>query len=77
MLLRKQTRYRQTFRATMAFGPSKCGYEAGVVLWWSPFAHAALGVARVEGGPGGAGARATVVRRSPGGRAGVVLVCSM
>lgn len=44
MLLRKQTSYNQIFRAKMEFKPTVRGYEAGVVLWWSQYSYASLGV---------------------------------
>jgi hypothetical protein len=44
MLLRKQTSYSQVFRAKMEFKPTVRGYEAGVVLWWSQYSYASLGV---------------------------------
>lgn len=44
MLLRKQTSYNQIFRAKMEFNPTVRGYEAGVVLWWSQYSYASLGV---------------------------------
>ncbi|KIL94375.1 hypothetical protein FAVG1_02938 [Fusarium avenaceum] len=44
MLLRKQTSYNQIFRARMEFKPTVRGYEAGVVLWWSQYSYASLGV---------------------------------
>ncbi|KAF3762225.1 family 43 glycoside hydrolase [Cryphonectria parasitica EP155] len=75
MLLRKQTAYTQTFQATMGFSPSKLGYEAGVVLWWSQFSYATVGVTLVEL-PDGEKVQ-TIVRRSPGGRAGVIHVSSL
>ncbi|KAH6886378.1 glycosyl hydrolase [Thelonectria olida] len=48
MLLRKQTSYSQTFYVTMEFNPRKVGYEAGVVVWWSQYSYAAIGVLVVE-----------------------------
>lgn len=48
MLLRKQTSYAQIFYATMDFNPRKEGYEAGVVVWWSQYSYAAIGVVAVE-----------------------------
>ncbi|KAM0551307.1 hypothetical protein ACHAPJ_008411 [Fusarium lateritium] len=44
MLLRKQTSYNQIFRAKMEFKPTIRGYEAGIVLWWSNYSYASLGV---------------------------------
>lgn len=44
MFLRKQTSYNQTFKATMEFKPTVRGYEAGVVLWWSQYSYASIGV---------------------------------
>lgn len=44
MLLRKQTSYFQTFEVTMEFKSQKLGCEAGLVLWWSQFSYATIGV---------------------------------
>lgn len=69
MLLRKQTAYHQTFAAKMIFTPSKLAYEAGLVLWWSQYAYATIGITLVElyGGE----RVQTVVTRGPTGQAGV------
>ncbi|KAM0194777.1 hypothetical protein ACHAPI_006780 [Fusarium lateritium] len=48
MLLRKQTSYNQIFRAKMDFKPTVRGYEAGVVLWWSQYSYASLGVVATQ-----------------------------
>lgn len=72
MLLRKQTAYAQSFEATMAFEPSKAGYEAGIVLWWNQFSYATIGVALVKLADGEE--VQTVVRRSPTGQAGIMNV---
>ncbi len=69
MLLRKQTSYHDGFSVAMRFRPSRPGYEAGLVLWWSQFAYATVGVAAVEL-PDGAGVAERVVLRRPTGRAG-------
>ncbi|KAG8163352.1 hypothetical protein KVR01_006649 [Diaporthe batatas] len=44
MLLRKQTSYWQTFEATMEFASQQVGSEAGLVLWWSQFSYATIGI---------------------------------
>lgn len=44
MLLRKQTSYFQTFEVTMEFNAQRLGCEAGLVLWWSQFSYATIGV---------------------------------
>lgn len=72
MLLRKQTAYSQTFAAALDFRPSRPGYEAGVVLWWSHFCHAAVGVSACAG-PDGQVSRRLIVRQ-PIGEAGVIKV---
>lgn len=49
MLLRKQTAFQQRFQAVLDFQPSKEGYEAGIVLWWSLFSYASIGITVVSG----------------------------
>ena len=66
MLLRKQTSYNQTFHVRMKFKPTARGYEAGVVLWWSQFSYAAMGVEAVEDENGNVVAK--TVRRGPNGK---------
>lgn len=44
MLLRKQTDLCQTFKATLDFVPKKAGYEAGIVIWWSMYSYASIGI---------------------------------
>jgi hypothetical protein len=46
MLLRKQTALSQHFGAEMDFLPSKAGYEAGIVVWWSMYSFASAGITR-------------------------------
>ncbi|KAH7122971.1 glycosyl hydrolase [Dactylonectria macrodidyma] len=48
MLLRKQTSYSQTFLATMEFAPTRRGYEAGAVLWWSNYSYATISVVATQ-----------------------------
>lgn len=48
MLLRKQCSYSETFTAEMNFHPTRLGYEAGLVLWWSSFSYASIGIAGVR-----------------------------
>lgn len=56
LLLRKQSAFKQTFRTVLDFRPGKEGYEAGVVVWWSMFSFASIGVHMIsvdsEGGKG-------------------------
>ncbi len=44
MILRKQTAVKQTFCATLEFSPSKMGYEAGIVVWWSMYSYLSIGI---------------------------------
>lgn len=44
MLLRKQASYTETFHARLQFRPDQTGYEAGVVLWWSQYSYASIGI---------------------------------
>lgn len=44
MLLRKQTAINQSFQATLEFRPRKAGYEAGIVVWWSMYSYASIGL---------------------------------
>jgi hypothetical protein len=32
----------------MEFNPRKVGYEAGIVVWWSQYSYAAIGVLAVD-----------------------------
>lgn len=68
MLLRKQTSYFQTFEVTMEFNTRRLGCEAGLVLWWSQFSHATIGVRR--GGIISDPERPHLVFRTPKGRPG-------
>lgn len=72
MLLRKQASYSDAFHARMQFSPRKAGYEAGLVLWWSCFSYAAIGITRVELQDGNE--ELQVVARRPTGVAGKVEV---
>ena len=72
MLLRKQTSYNQTFSATMEFNPTVRGYEAGIVLWWSQYSYAAVGIAAHQDENGNIVPRLTF--REPSGEAGNVKV---
>lgn len=59
----------------MDFRPSRPGYEAGVTLWWSQYAHATIGVAcRPDLPPeyGGVSTQRTLVVRTPTGRPGIM-----
>jgi hypothetical protein len=51
MLLRKQTTFQQLFQAVLDFQPSKAGYEAGIVVWYSLFSYASIGVTVASEGP--------------------------
>lgn len=74
MLLRKQTAYDQSFGVTLEFNPSRVGYEAGIVLWWTQHSYATVGITLVEL-PSGEKVQ-TVVRRMPTtGSDGSALVC--
>jgi beta-xylosidase len=44
MLLRKQTAFHQRFQAMLDFEPSREGYEAGIVIWWSMYSFASIGI---------------------------------
>jgi hypothetical protein len=44
MLLRKQTAFHQRFQAMLDFKPSREGYEAGIVVWWSMYSFASIGI---------------------------------
>ncbi|KAH6657776.1 glycosyl hydrolase [Truncatella angustata] len=48
MLLRKQSSYTETFHAKLQFNPSETGYEAGVVLWWSQYSYASIGITLLQ-----------------------------
>ncbi|CAJ2500586.1 Uu.00g034390.m01.CDS01 [Anthostomella pinea] len=68
MLLRKQSSYTETFEANMQFNPRKPGYEAGVVVWWSQYSYASIGVTMHETATGEQ--VKTVICRVPMGNAG-------
>lgn len=68
MLLRKQTSYSQCFHTSLAFQPSIPGYQAGIVLWWSQFSYATVGVAATKLENGDV-VRSIAIRR-PIGKAG-------
>ena len=44
LLLRKQTALQQAFHATLDFSPSKKGYEAGIVVFWSSYSYGSIGI---------------------------------
>ncbi|KAM0335531.1 hypothetical protein ACHAQA_000579 [Verticillium albo-atrum] len=69
LLLRKQSSFHETFRATMSFKPSRLGYESGVTLWWNQYSYASVGIAAVAT-PDGEGLVQTVVAREPTGKNG-------
>lgn len=68
MLLRKQTSYFQKLEVTMEFDTKRSGCEAGLVLWWSQFSYATIGVrcGGIISGP----ERPHLVCRTPKGRPG-------
>lgn len=72
MLLRKQTSYDQTFRATVEFNPTVRGYEAGIVLWWSQYSYATVGIVGHQDENGNIKPRLT--SREPSGEAGSLKV---
>ncbi|KFY10954.1 hypothetical protein V492_04772 [Pseudogymnoascus sp. VKM F-4246] len=61
LLLRKQTTFQQRFQAVLDFKPSKAGYEAGIVVWYSLFSYASIGVTIASEGPD-AGKRVLLLR---------------
>lgn len=70
MLLRKQSSYTETFHAKLQFKPDQTGYEAGVVLWWSQYSYASIGITLLQL-PSGDRVR-TVACCEPTGEAGVL-----
>lgn len=48
MLLRKQSSYNEIFRAKMLFKPRRAGYESGVVVYWSQYSYATIGITAVQ-----------------------------
>lgn len=66
MLLRKQTSYRESFQAKMLFTPSRAGYESGLVVWWSQYSYATIGIAAVQQDDGTA--IPTVISKEPTGK---------
>lgn len=73
LLLRKQARYSETFRAKMSFNPSRLGYESGVALWWNQYSFATIGIGMVEPSEGAETVR-TVIAREPTGKNGQLKV---
>ncbi|KAK6068857.1 Non-reducing end alpha-L-arabinofuranosidase BoGH43B 2 [Seiridium cupressi] len=63
MLLRKQSSYTEVFHAKLQFSPTQTGYEAGMVLWWSQYSYASVGITLLQL-PNGSRAR-TVICRQP------------
>ncbi|KFY92775.1 hypothetical protein V498_04745 [Pseudogymnoascus sp. VKM F-4517 (FW-2822)] len=70
LLLRKQTTFQQRLQAVLNFQPSKAGYEAGIVVWYSLFSYASIGVTIASEGPD-AGKRVLLLR-SPTDKFGVL-----
>lgn len=54
----------------MEFDPKQIGAEAGLVLWWSQFSYATIGIRLACGGILNDSGRPHVVCRSPKGRPG-------
>ena len=52
MLLRKQTDFEQTFQVTLDFRPCHPGYEAGIVVWYSMYSYATIGITMVSNDAG-------------------------
>ena len=69
LLLRKQSSYKDIFRAKMSFKPSRTGYESGVTLWWNQYSFASIGLGVVEPSEGAEPVR-TIITRSPTGKNG-------
>jgi beta-xylosidase len=44
MLLRKQTHVNQTFQVKLDFQPSYQGCEAGIIIWYSMYSYASMGI---------------------------------
>jgi hypothetical protein len=63
--------YTESFHATLQFNPRKTGYEAGIVLWWSQYSHAAIGIRKIRTKDGRE--VRTVTCREPTGQAGRVI----
>lgn len=72
MLLRKQTSFLESFHTMLEFSPRKSGYEAGIVLWWSMYAYATIGLTAIEAEDGRL--VQTIVCRKPEGHAGKIKV---
>lgn len=68
MLLRRQTSYNQRFHTSLTFNPTTPGYQAGIVLWWSQYSYATVGIASKKSTSGDAVKSVTV--RLPKGKAG-------
>jgi beta-xylosidase len=61
LLLRKQTAFHQRFQATLDFEPSREGYEAGIVVWWSMYSFASIGIT-ISLSPAGSKKKAVILR---------------
>jgi hypothetical protein len=59
----------------MLFNPRKAGYESGLVVWWSEYSYAAIGVTVVE--PSDGFEIRTIVCRQPTGKAVGITVRSI
>jgi hypothetical protein len=73
LFLRKQTAFQQRFNAVLDFMPTRAGYEAGIVLWYSLFSYASIGVTVAVDGPN-KGKRVLIVR-VPEKEVGFTSVC--
>lgn len=72
LLLRKQTKFTQVFDTILDFQPSKKGHEAGIVVWWSMYAYASIGISRSTDEPGPE--KRTIVMRAPTSKVGTMSV---
>jgi hypothetical protein len=61
MLLRKQTAFHQRFQATLDFEPGREGYEAGIVVWWSMYSFASIGITNASS-PAGPKKKVVILR---------------
>jgi beta-xylosidase len=61
MLLRKQTAFYQRFQAMLDFEPIREGYEAGIVVWWSMYSFASIGIT-IASSPAGVKKKAVILR---------------
>lgn len=75
MLLRKQQSYHEKFSVELEFQPRRRGYEAGIVVWWSMYSFASIGISAMEVEVDGQKElRRTVIAKRPTGETGRVEV---